>query len=531
MADQGKGQTNPPPQRVVPRRNESRIDAEARLAGKHRGSGISAEGSVRFSRQQKSSDPPDPPRKGKKRGRGGAPSGVAASSDVTTASTGGSGLPALMNRPTYSGSDRISVRQPQREASVPGGGTFATPYGRDPFRTHKLEAMIMPYTAVNWNSLWNDGASTDTIAPLVASKVASMFEILVDAINYRGKFTPNQVLTAITDWPTFLNNYHIAMSCLYAVLSVFEAVDLNPSFRAFGTAIGTSGLIERAKFDWHRLNLVPMAPGFPKLVAKLSGVFINADEDWAYVTYVNSGDNPTTVEDWTLATGIGIVLTAAETALSLLELGTTEGNIIHEILANVYGPPEVLPTPKPHLEPQLFDLHFTRVCSMKGSTSGNYFSQPNFIGNTLGGAAQVFPILARRGMEIEPLAFTLLKPMVYPNNYAAATSRNSGLLSLRSSEQGFGRIYTSGVAASNNIIVTDAKTDATFGTENMLTDPPTFFEIEWWYALAANNTTIGFQMDVRLYDRWDVFYATNGQILSPSTSCIDTLFAEGMRTS
>lgn len=490
--------------KAVPKKGETPADAIARVQAAHPGKTVV--------------DPPRGSNSGSSyQGRGARPMGSNA-------------LETFAREPTYPVGNSIStLRQPIQVLTMPDGGTTTTPYGRDPFRVNKTEAFIMEYPQVHWENFNNLGGTADPVAVAVEAKTQQIVGILLDTINYNGRFIPNQVLSAIADWTTFLNNYTVAFSILYSVLSLPLAANLNPSFRAFATALAGSGNIDRAVYDWkERLQFIPVPHNLPTWLSRLFGVFYSDAEDFAYVAHINTSAAVANVTDFTSASAISTLLGVAETALTACETTGAEAPIIHEILAVVYGVPPKLEMPQIHSSQCGFDLHFTHCVQVKDNTSGNFKSTPTPTSLDAGG---VIPILRRRGnTDYDDVLSTVLRPAVYSFTTGAegANTNSTGLCTFNNLVQNFGRYYGTNAAA-NNTILTDALAAAAFGTYNFNT--PSFFESEWWFLADIESTAataLEWKQDPRSYDRWDEFYVSLQRFIGSTNKVLDQLFLTGL---
>lgn len=437
---------------------------------------------------------------------------------------GGSGAAnyrSIVTKPYY-GQNQVGMRtEPQRKVQLWDGSSISTPYGRDPIKVSGLEACVLEYQNFNWQSFTNGGVA-DTMAAIITAKVNAVFEQIVNTMNFNGRFTPIEVLTTASDWPAYLNNYSLAFGILWTFKSVIMAENLNAYFRQFATAIATAGLTSRIEYDWERLNLVPIPSGVPKLLSEITGVFKNADEDWGYLAYVNTAASTVTVTDWTSNAALVTLLTLAETTMSSLETGTFEAATIAQIISAVYGVPKPLPQPYVHVSSTQFDLHFTQAVCVKGTTSGNYFMEPDTTGfGLISTPAYLVPILQRKGEADYPLLFSYFRPNLSFTATGTAAANRTGLMTWGTSSPDFSRVYQS--SGANGIFV-NQQADAGFGTYNFVT--PSFVEVEWWFLLANNSHPVNIQQDTRLYDRWDILYTSEGQLATNTMKFLDMIFLD-----
>lgn len=404
---------------------------------------------------------------------------------------------------------------------------FSTYYSRDPFRTNKIEADIFEYSAVSWGAFQVGTPGTvDTTAHNLGTRVSQIFQTIVDVINYNGRFTPNQLLTSDADWITYINSYCVAFSILWTYFSAFEALDINQSTKSFGKGIGSAGNIGHATELWRRLQMIPIPPGLPEFMSKITGVMYSDVEDYLLFAYINTAASITAVTDWTLATGalsVDVLLTLAETDIAGMESNTAEANIIQEVLSIVYGVPAPLPTPHIINSSVAYDLHFTHASIFHVA---NQFVIPS--GNN-GQAAATVPILWRKGMESDPykeIAFSLLRPQLYDAATLGghATSSQVGLLIMAANNNSnFSRYYGPNAANNNQILLDNSFAALDFGT-------PNFFEEEWWSAF-LNSTAgiINWFADSRSYDRWDTYYPNVAALADQSLILINKIFFDGMK--
>jgi len=408
------------------------------------------------------------------------------------------------------------------------GIQYASWYARDPFRLGKIEAVVLPYSKVNWDTFQTPAPNVvDQVAPVLGARVKAMFEQLVNVININGRFTPNQLLTAIGDFTAYLDFYTNAFSEIWAALCVIKAMDLNSSFRAMGAGVAGGGNLDRIATAWRRLQLVPVPPEFPKLLSKIMGVIYSEPEDFAYITYSDPNATAALVTDWTLATGAGSVaalLTTAEGQLATLETSGAEVSIIQELMSVVYGDPAPLPEPFVNSNQVAFDMHFTRESVFLVAT---FFAQPSL--QPAGGAGGTIPVLIRKGYEkdeMTDLMFTFLRPQIYDasglTGTLGATHSSVGLLTQADNQAGYSRVY--GPLPGNNTIFQDTSFAAlNFGNN-------TFVEIEFWAEFVQSTSgTLNWQTDSRSYDPWTSFYPNPAALGSNTEAWINRLFFTGMK--
>jgi hypothetical protein len=294
------------------------------------------------------------------------------------------------------------------------GASLSTWYSRDPFRATKTEAIILPYSKVNWGTFQvGTPAIADTVAVQLGARVLALFQQMVDVINYNGRFTPNQLITTAADWSNYLNHFTNAFTILWALLSSVEALDINASTRAFGTGVAAAGNLDQIAMAWRRLQLVPIPPAIPVYLASIFGVLYADKEDYVQIAYCDPNAAPALVTDWTLGTGAGSIaalIAQANVDITAMEGNTVEANLIQEVLSIVYGPPARFPKPCVTKNTCAFDMHFTRASVFLVATM---FAQPGITSPGPGGSV---PILIRKGMEADPVAdllATYLRPQFF----------------------------------------------------------------------------------------------------------------------
>lgn len=435
----------------------------------------------------------------------------------------GSGYGDIISKTFYPIELASGGRQPSSQMVLPDGSSYVTPYGRDPIRTNKIEVAVFEYFGARWD-LFQSTGGTDPSATLVAQRVLQIFQLMVDTINYNGRFTPNQILTTAGDFATYLNNYTNALTGLNTLMSIADGIDLNQSMRIIATTLASGGLLDRLAMDWRRLQLIPVPPELPLLLLKLSGIYANDAQEVVYMSHVNAGASPTHVTDFTLNAGvdsISALLTTIETDLNTLEVGTSEGNIIQEVMAMVYGAPKPLPQPMVHREPGLYDLNFTRGVAYEDLTAVTFMFMPNL--SSAVATTGIMPVLQRRGLTPEPLLATLFRPNAYCTQDTGfnAAFHSTGLFTPNAGAPTFARVY--GPASVNNTILTDAQTTANFGTLNFQGN--LFYELEWWSPLAGSTkASTRYDFDNRNYDRWDEFYVQTISMASSTIQLLDEIF-------
>lgn len=408
------------------------------------------------------------------------------------------------------------------------GASLSTYYTRDPFMGQRTEVIVRPMPTIAWGSFQcATPAVVDTQAANAAARVSALPNQLFDVININGRFTPNQSLATAADWITYLNSYCQTFSILWTYLSAWKALGINASTRSFGTGMAANGLLDRVAFAWDRLQLIPIPPAIPKLMSEITGVFYSDAEDTVLFGYSDPNATSAVVTDWTsTATTAGTIsslITTVEANLLGMEQSGAESGIINELMAVVYGSPEVLPSPDVWNDQILFDQWFTMASQFL--VTANTFVQPRRISSDPGG---VFPILIRKGQESSPHAnrmFTFLRPQIYdagPADAGAATTSVVGLLSSPNNSSSFSRYYGPGTA--NNTILGET----TFAALNFGNN--TFYEVEWWAAFVESTSgTVSWRADSRAYDRWERYYPNPGLLGGNTVKYLDNLFFSGMR--
>jgi len=394
------------------------------------------------------------------------------------------------------------------------GAVLTTPYGRDPYRVNKVEALILEYPQVNWGTFTNNTGAGDPSAAQCGARLTAIYAEITDVINFNGRFIPQQVLTSAGDFAKYLNNYTECFSICFSILSVMKCLDLNTSFRAFGPGLSGQGNLDRVALAWRRLQKVPIPPKVVEHISQLVGVFYSDVEDFAFVTHVNNAATITNVTDFTSASAVGTLITRAETLLVSLETTTLEAAQIGQTFGVVYGTPAPLPEPEPHTQADQFDLHFTRGINY---LSGTNTACPIITGP--GNVGGVFPVLQRKGADNDTL-FSLLRPQLYSFSGvpSSASTDLSGLLTNVTGTADFSRYYGPNVATNNTII-----SDSSFAALNY--GDGSFFEVQWWASLVQSAGINGiWQHDSRSYDRWDEYYPTVQNIGSNTVKKLDTMF-------
>lgn len=412
------------------------------------------------------------------------------------------------------------------EVKLASGGTSVTSYGRDPFKTRQLEAVILEYPLTGLTFFSNNAATTDPAAVQAGTRLTSMFNLLLDDINYNGRFVPNAVgLTAAVDFNAYFTEYDIAFGILWTFLSMVQGLDLNPSTRSFGPGLAGAGNMDRALTAWDRLQKIPIAPLFVDWIKRFHGVIYDDILDFVILTYTNTTATPAVVTDWTSSAAVGTLLGIAEANLTLLEGNTTEASIIAQVLAVVYGDPRPLPTPAVIYDECSFDAHFAH--GVQFLSAAVIYSCP-LVTSTVGGSGVVPILVPKKACDVDTLKYymSILRPCLYDFETALPGGANNfmtGAWLYKSGTQDFSRVYTND--ANNNTIIGDTViTGVNYGNG-------TFYEIEWWASLVGSAGAAGlWQNDSRLYDRWFVHYLNVGQMTSNSNKLLDQMFLSELTT-
>lgn len=412
------------------------------------------------------------------------------------------------------------------------GLEFTTYYTSDPFMTNKTEVVVLEYATINWGTFQiGTPLVVDTNAQNLGTRVTAQWQTICDVINWNGRFSPNQLLTVATHFPTYLNSYHAVFSILWTFLSLYEALDINTSTRLFGKGIGQAGNIAHAAELWRRLQLIPIPPGFVEHLSMITGVYYSDIEDMVILGYVNSAAVKAGNTDWQLATGalsVDVLLTFCETNMAGLEGGTNEAPIINEVLSIVYGVPSPLPKPYVHTDPVAFDVHFTCASTFHVATQ---FTAPST--NSQQGAGTV-PVLIRTGWETSPycnIMFSLLRPQIYDagNLGSNATSSQVGLMIIPSTNalEDFSRYYGPTAGGTNHTL---ELADSAFTAPQLGGAGVNFFEVRWWELFTQTTSGIAaWFTDSRSFDRWSTFYPNVAAMYAQSTILVENMFYKGMK--
>jgi hypothetical protein len=443
---------------------------------------------------------------------------------------------SLAKRPLFPVSVGTRKDPVVRELKTVSGGSLSTFYSRDPIRTQKAEAIILPYvnsnmmTSASSVAFQSNGATViDPSADAAGREVTNIFQQLVDLINFSGKFTPNELLQVAADWGGYLQFYTMSFSALWAYWSVLSGLGINASFRSFGTGCAAQGLLDRVAVAWDRLQLIPIPPMFPKMLSEIFGVYYGNEEDWGFVTYMDPNSSLTVVTDWTsTGSGAGTITSLINAIdgptgfLTSLENSTNEANQIQEIISRVYGPPEPLPKPMVWEDPLLFDQHYCRLVKYLVT---NMFAQPQI---TALGAGGTVPLLVRKGQEGSKYASRMasfLRPAFYDasavNGSLGTHGSDVGFCTGSAALQDYSRYY--GPGPNNNTIYSDSSFAAlNYGNA-------TFVEIEWWAAFVQSTSgVLSWVTDSRAYDRWDVLYPNSAFLGSNTNKELSNLFFTGL---
>lgn len=440
---------------------------------------------------------------------------------VSQVPTGADNVLAARARKPWYPVARSVITDPERVIALPTGQTVSTPYGRDPFRTEMLEVVVWEMTTWNFTTFVNDPLDVDPVAAYVAARMLQMYTQIVDVINYNGRFVPNPILVTASDFTGYLNSYATVFGQLYTILSVIQNLDVNASMRSFSGGVSGAGNLDRAITAWERLQNVPIPPKFvTDILQPIVGVFFCEPDQHVYLGYVNPASSVANVTDWTSSAAVSLLIGQCETLLGTLESTGAENPLIGSVLGQVYGVPANLPEPVLHTDPILWDLWYTQIAQFL--VTAVEFATPTLTALNPGG---IIPILIRNDVkDVNPLAFSLLRPAPYSYSTSTGqggTAKVTGIMTQLSTTAGYSRIYTTG--AGNNTIVTNN----TFGAINF--GNGTQWEVQWWSPFEQSTSgVVGWQLDTRSYDRWDVFYADAALLGAQTIKLLDVAFMTGI---
>lgn len=429
--------------------------------------------------------------------------------------------------PTPISAPMFLMNRQQTVKLTTSGVALGSYYTRDPFRANKDEAIVFEYPQIAWGSFQvATPLTTEPVALQLGLRVVNFFAQFVDVLNFNGRFTPNELLTATTDFTVYLSNFTEAFSILWTYYGVYAALDINTSTKSFGRGIGGAN-VPRAAELWRRLQLLPIPPGFVDCLSKITGVFYSDIEDFVILGYVSRGASTVAVTDWTLNTGalsVDALLNVAETDIAAMEGTANEANIITALLAMVFGTPAPLPNAYVNGNQLAFDLHFTRSPIFR--VAATQFVQP---GTNGGGSGGTVPIMIRRGMESDlyiEYAFSLLRPNLYSpdTDGGHATSSQVGLLiAAPNNTQDFSRYYGPNAGANNTIL-----TDASFAALNF--GNGTFFEVLRWAAFIQSTAgLVNWSQDSRAYAHWTLYYPNVALLGDQTLIMLEKIFFSGMK--
>jgi len=431
----------------------------------------------------------------------------------------------LAGQPFYPVSNSMQLTEPVALHTLRDGSVSSTPYGRDPYSGNKVEVCTLEWQFSSFDSFSSNGATTNVGAIACQNRVKNYFQMFVNALNYKGRFTPNQILTAVGDFATYINNYHKAFSGLWTILSISEGIDLNPSMRLFAQGVGIGGILDRTVLNWRRLQSLPIPPKLPtELFNKLSGVFFADDSSPVYTANLNASTSSATITDYSSSTSVGTLLTNVEIALAAMETNTAESNIVQQVLGALFGEPRPLPTPAVWRDPTLWDMLFTKCSTILNTTSALLIVEPYSVAGTL-----PVPILERKGMSND-LLFTLLRQEPFSSSAGdIATRETIGIINGANTGNSFSRIFGAPFPGAGGGVLNSQQATAAFGTYNFST--PSFFELEWWYLLANSSATDlpTFGADSRMYDRWDKHLMPDYRLATNTIAWLDYLFLSDVK--
>lgn len=411
------------------------------------------------------------------------------------------------------------VEQPQGHTKMWDGGEYATMYGSNTIRGAAQTLVTeIQYPEVHWDTFQATGSTvTDVPASTTGTVVSRYFQEIVNVINFNGRFTPNQVLTATGHWATWLNDYTEVLSIVRGCEAIMASAGLNGWFKVFGSAFNAQGNFDRVMYLRERLEKIPFPPKLRAYLDRMFGVFGIVDDDMWIVAMINDAATTTAVTTLTSATEVATLLTRAETILPDIEgTGTIEANIINQVLAMVYGPPAPFPAKTFDTDPTWYDMHYMQAGQIRDTQAALTYINPQSTGAA--GVPGIVPIPVRYGCDA-PHLLSILRPSVYQAGAQTGVANASpvGLVTFPSNHGTFARVYKADIATT--AIVTNEVVTAGLTPFSPVVDGYGF----WWTELSVLGATGLWQNDTRRYDRWDEYYVGTDRMASATRKYLDQL--------
>jgi len=295
------------------------------------------------------------------------------------------------------------------------------------------------------------------------------------------------------------------------------SLGLNGWFKQFGAAFNAAGNFDRLTYLRARLEKVPFPPKLRHYLDCLCGVFGVTDDDMWIIAMVNNAATRTNVTDFTSSSAIATLLTRAETLLPDVEAtGTVEANVINQVMAMVYGPPQPFQPKSFYTDPTWFDMHYMQLGMYRDTQANLTYHAPLSTGTA--GAPGIVPIPVRYGASA-PHLLSIIRPQVYSVSASINPAHASpvGLLTYSGDTGDFVRHYFAD-DATTSIVVNDGNTASLVAF-----NPTTDVYGHWWVELAIIGGTGLWQNDSRRYDRWDEYYIGTDRMGAATRKALDQM--------
>jgi hypothetical protein len=441
---------------------------------------------------------------------------------------------------------------------LPDGQTIFTATEYDPTLVNGLLAVVKEYENTDFGLFCNNTNNKPFEVVNAVDRIASYPQLLINSIVARGWPISSTVFpSGDASWPAFLRDYCVAYTILRTVLTVPEAVYINVAFRRIAAAVSASGIPNRARQLWYNLQLIPMAPGFCKLLDQIFGIIDAGEgvEDFSFITYLNPNGNPGTVTDFTSVSDVQKLLDTAQASIDNIDAGKSGVSpllqFIHEILSRAYGVEHAFEKPMPIKDVATWDLHYTSATYLNVATgpgTNQYIAVPtitpaSLVVNNVAVPAGVIPVLNRRGHPMHPLAMTLFRPLMYDSQTSSSGPTDAGsrvmvgLFNVGANNSTRVRVYSNAQNTGlDNTILNDGLnvTQVLGGTFNVTGRAgSSMWDTNWWKPIAYSTLQAdgnpNWIYDTRSYADYDRYNFPTFQLSTATTKMLDGVFLASLR--